>query len=41
LPTGSLAHVKLHVDSWLDIDYETKGKLVDIWQPGVQIGALA
>jgi phosphohistidine phosphatase len=35
LPTCSLAHVKLHVDSWLDMDYETKGILVDMWQPGV------
>ena len=34
MPTCSLAHVKLNVDSWLDIDYETKGKLVDMWQPG-------
>jgi phosphohistidine phosphatase len=34
MPTCSLVQVKLHVDSWLDIDYETKGELVDIWQPG-------
>jgi phosphohistidine phosphatase len=34
MPTCSLAHVKLHVASWLDIDYHTKGKLVDMWQPG-------
>ena len=34
MPTCSLVHVKLHDDSWLDIDYETKGKLVDMWQPG-------
>ena len=31
MPTCSLAHVKLHVDSWVDINYETKGELVDIW----------
>jgi phosphohistidine phosphatase len=34
MPTCSLAHVKLHVASWLDIDYKTKGELVDIWKPG-------
>ena len=34
MPTCSLAHVKLHVASWLDIDYNTEGKLVDMWQPG-------
>jgi phosphohistidine phosphatase len=34
MPTCSLAHVKLNVGTWLDTDYETKGKLVDMWQPG-------
>ena len=34
MPTCSLVHVKLHVDRRLDIDYETKGELVDIWLPG-------
>jgi len=33
MPTCSLAHVKLHVDSWLDIDYKIKGKLAGIWRP--------
>ena len=33
LPTCSFAHKKLHVDGWLDIDYETKGQLAGIWQP--------
>jgi phosphohistidine phosphatase len=33
LPTCSFAHIKLHVDGWLDIDYETKGQLAGIWQP--------
>ena len=33
MPTCSLAHVKLPVDSWLKIDYKIKGKLAGIWRP--------
>jgi phosphohistidine phosphatase len=33
MPTCSLAHVKLHVGSWQDIEYKVKGKLVGIWRP--------
>jgi len=31
--TCSLAHVQLRVNSWTEIDYKTKGKLLGIWQP--------
>ena len=34
MSTFSLAHVKLHVDSWLEIDNKIKGKLAGIWRPG-------
>jgi phosphohistidine phosphatase len=33
MPTCSLAHVKLHLQNWLEIDYNTKGRLARIWQP--------
>ena len=33
MSTCSLAQIRLHVDGWLDIDYETKGQLAGIWQP--------
>ena len=33
MSTCSLAHVKLDVQNWLEIDYNTKGRLVGIWQP--------
>ena len=33
MPTCSLAYVKLDVQNWLEIDYNTKGRLVRIWQP--------
>ena len=33
MPTCSLAHVKLRVQNWLEIDYNTKGRLARIWQP--------
>jgi hypothetical protein len=33
MPTCSLAHVKLYVDSWQEIDYKIKGKLAGIWLP--------
>jgi len=33
MPTCALAHVKLRVQRWVDIDYKTKGRLARIWQP--------
>ena len=32
MSTFSLAHAKLHVDSWLEIDNKIKGKLAGIWR---------
>jgi phosphohistidine phosphatase len=33
MPTCSLAHVKLDIQNWLEIDCNTKGRLARIWQP--------
>lgn len=33
MPTCSLAYVRLSIDKWLDIDSQSRGKLVDIWLP--------
>src|SRR2546427_10852313 len=33
MPTCSLAHVKLRVDKWSDIDNKIKGKVAGIWRP--------
>jgi len=33
IPTWTLAHVKFSIDSWLELDYKTKGQLAGIWQP--------
>ena len=33
MPTCSLAHVKLNVDKWSDIDNKIKGQLAGIWRP--------
>ena len=33
MPTCTLAHVKFSMDSWLELDYKTKGELAGIWQP--------
>jgi phosphohistidine phosphatase len=33
MSTCSLAHIKLHVERWLDVDYETKGQLAGICRP--------
>ena len=33
MPTCALAHIKLRVQSWVDIDYKTKGRLAMMWQP--------
>jgi phosphohistidine phosphatase len=37
MPTCSLVHVRLHINSWTEIDYKTKGKLIGIWNPGDRI----
>ena len=33
MPTCTLAHVKFSIDSWIELDYKTKGQLAGIWQP--------
>jgi phosphohistidine phosphatase len=33
MPTCSLAHVELDIQNWLEIDYNSKGRLARIWQP--------
>jgi hypothetical protein len=33
MPTCSLAHIKLRVDKWSDIDDKIKGKVAGIWRP--------
>ena len=33
MSTCTLAHVKFSMDSWLELDYKTKGELAGIWQP--------
>jgi phosphohistidine phosphatase len=33
MPTCSLAHVKICVDKWSDIDNKIKGKVAGIWRP--------
>jgi phosphohistidine phosphatase len=33
MPTCSLAHVKIRVDKWSDIDNKIKGKVEGIWRP--------
>jgi phosphohistidine phosphatase SixA len=37
MPTCSLVHVQLRINSWTEIDYKTKGKLIEIWNPSDQI----
>jgi phosphohistidine phosphatase len=37
MPTCSLVHVQLRINSWTEIDYKTKGKLIEIWNPGDRI----
>ncbi|HYT44326.1 MAG TPA: histidine phosphatase family protein [Methylomirabilota bacterium] len=32
MPTCTLAHVKFSIDSWIELDYKTKGQLAGIWQ---------
>jgi len=33
MPTCSLVHVQLRINSWTEIDYKTRGKLLGIWNP--------
>jgi phosphohistidine phosphatase len=33
MSTCSLAHVQLHINSWTEIEYKNRGKLLGIWQP--------
>jgi phosphohistidine phosphatase len=33
MPTCSLAHVKLHVDKWSEVDNKIKGQVAEIWRP--------
>ena len=33
MPTCSLVHVQLRINSWTEVDYKTKGKLLGIWNP--------
>jgi phosphohistidine phosphatase len=33
MPTCSLVHVQLRMNGWTEIDYETQGKLLGIWNP--------
>ncbi len=32
MPTCTLTHVKFSIDSWIELDYKTKGQLAGIWQ---------
>jgi len=32
MPTCTLAHVKFSIDSWIELDFKTKGQLAGIWQ---------
>jgi phosphohistidine phosphatase len=33
MPTCSLVHVQLRINSWTEINYKTKGKLLRMWKP--------
>jgi phosphohistidine phosphatase len=37
MPTCSLVHVQLCINTWGEIDYKTKGKLLEIWNPSDRI----
>ena len=37
MPTCSLVHVQLCINTWSEIDYKTKGKLLEIWNPSDRI----
>jgi phosphohistidine phosphatase len=34
MPTCALAHLSLILERWLDLNNNTKGKLIKIWRPG-------
>ncbi|MHB0955743.1 MAG: SixA phosphatase family protein [Pirellulaceae bacterium] len=33
LPTAALAHIQLEVAAWRDVNSQTRGTLVELWQP--------
>ncbi|MHB8968983.1 MAG: SixA phosphatase family protein [Pirellulaceae bacterium] len=33
LPTAALAHVQLEIEAWHDVNSQTRGVLIDLWQP--------
>ena len=33
MPTAALAHVALPIKQWTELDYETQGKLLNLWRP--------
>jgi phosphohistidine phosphatase len=33
MSTCSLVHLQLHIDSWSEINYKTKGRLLRLWKP--------
>lgn len=33
LPTGGIAHIRLHIDSWQAFQVSTCGDLIDLWCP--------
>ena len=37
MPTCSLVHVQLRINSWNEMNYKTKGKLLEIWNPSDRI----
>jgi phosphohistidine phosphatase len=37
MPTCSLVHVQLRINSWNEMNYKTKGKLLGIWKPSGRI----
>jgi phosphohistidine phosphatase len=37
MPTCSLVHIQSRINSWTEIDYKTKGKLLGIWNPSNRI----
>ena len=37
MPTCSLVHAQLRINSWTEIDYKTKAKLLGIWNPSNRI----
>jgi phosphohistidine phosphatase len=37
MSTCSLVHVQLRINSWNEMNYKTKGKLLEIWKPSDRI----